>query len=125
MSAVSLGQVSETPQPEEGVTYAKKILKEEARIDWTKSARELDCLIRGLSPFPGAWCEIKGERVKILFADPVEGKGAPGEALNDALTIACGDGALRLRSLQRPGKSAMTADDLLRGYAVPKGTKLS
>jgi methionyl-tRNA formyltransferase len=78
-----------------------------------------------LSPFPGAWCEIKGERVKILFADPVEGKGAPGEALNDALTIACGDGALRLRSLQRPGKSAMTADDLLRGYAVPKGTKLS
>jgi methionyl-tRNA formyltransferase len=125
MSAVALGQASETPQPEAGVTYAKKILKEEARIDWTKSARELDCLIRGLSPFPGAWCEIKGERVKILFADPADGKGSPGDVLDDQLLIACGDGALRLRALQRPGKSAMAADDLLRGYAVPKGAKLS
>lgn len=125
MSAVSLGQASETPQPKEGVTYAKKILKEEARIDWTKSARELDCLIRGLSPFPGAWCEIKGERVKILFADPADGKGSPGDVLDDKLLVACGDGALRLRALQRPGKSAMAADDLLRGYAVPKGAKLS
>jgi methionyl-tRNA formyltransferase len=125
MSAVALGQASETPQPEEGVTYAKKILKEEARIDWTKSAREIDCLIRGLSPMPGAWCEAKGERLKILYADPVGGKGAPGEALDDKLTIACGDGALRLRSLQRSGKSAMTADELLRGYALPKGTMLS
>lgn len=125
MSAVSLGQATETPQPEAGVTYAKKILKEEARIDWTKSARELDCLIRGLSPFPGAWCEIKGERVKILFADPTGGKGAPGEILDDKLLVACGDGALRLRALQRPGKSAMAADDLLRGYAIPKGTMLA
>jgi methionyl-tRNA formyltransferase len=125
LSALALGQAHETSQPEEGATYARKILKEEARIDWTKSARELDCLIRGLSPFPGAWCELKGERLKVLFADPVDGKGAPGEALDDALTIACGEGALRLRSLQRPGKSAMAADDLLRGYAVPKGTKLS
>jgi methionyl-tRNA formyltransferase len=125
MSAVSLGQASETPQPEEGVTYAKKILKEEARIDWTKSAREIDCLIRGLSPFPGAWCEIKGERVKILFADPADGKGAPGEILDDKLLVSCGDGALRLRALQRPGKSAMAADDLLRGYAIPKGTMLA
>src|SRR5690348_16401915 len=125
MSAVALGQASETPQPEEGVTYAKKILKEEARIDWTKSARELDCLIRGLSPFPGAWCEIKGERVKILFADPADGKGSPGDVLDDKLLIACGDGALRLRALQRPGKSAMAAEDMLRGYAVPKGTILS
>ena len=124
MSAVSLGQATEAPQPEEGVTYAKKILKEEARIDWAKSARELDCLIRGLSPFPGAWCEIKGERVKILFADPADGKGAPGDVLDDKLLIACGDDALRLRALQRPGKSAMAADDLLRGYAVPKGTRL-
>jgi methionyl-tRNA formyltransferase len=125
MSAVALGQGSETPQPEEGVTYAKKILKEEARIDWTKSARELDCIIRGLSPFPGAWCELKGERLKVLFADPVDGKGAPGEALDDRLTIACGEGALAIRALQRPGKSAMTVEDLLRGYAVPKGTMLS
>jgi methionyl-tRNA formyltransferase len=125
MSAVSLGQASETPQPEDGATYAKKILKDEARIDWTKPARELDCLIRGLSPFPGAWCEVKGERVKILFADPTDGKGAPGEVLDDKLLVACGEGALRLRSLQRPGKSVMAADDLLRGYAVPKGTILA
>jgi methionyl-tRNA formyltransferase len=125
MSAVALGQASETPQPEAGVTYAKKILKEEARIDWKKSAREIDCLIRGLSPFPGAWCEIKGERVKILFADPAEGKGASGEVLDDKLLVACGDGALRLRSLQRPGKSAMTADELLRGFALPQGTRLA
>jgi methionyl-tRNA formyltransferase len=125
MSAVALGQASETPQPEDGATYAKKILKEEARIDWTKPAHELDCLIRGLSPFPGAWCEWKGERLKVLFADPVDGKGAPGEALDDKLTIACGEGALHIRSLQRPGKSAMAAEDMLRGYAVPKGTMLS
>ncbi|HWA31286.1 MAG TPA: methionyl-tRNA formyltransferase [Rhizomicrobium sp.] len=124
MSAVALGQATETPQPEEGVTYAKKISKEEARIDWTKPARELDCLIRGLSPFPGAWCEVKGERVKILYADPVEGKGTPGEALDDKLSIACGEGALRIRSLQRPGKAAMAAEDMLRGYAVSKGTRL-
>jgi methionyl-tRNA formyltransferase len=78
-----------------------------------------------LSPFPGAWCEIKGERVKILFADPADGKGSPGDVLDDKLLIACGDGALRLRALQRPGKSAMAADDLLRGYAIPKGTMLA
>ena len=125
MSALSLGQASETPQPEEGVTYARKILKEEARIDWTNSAREVDCLIRGLSPVPGAWCDVKGERVKILYADPVSGKGRPGEILDDKLLVACGEGALRLRSLQRPGKSAMAAEDLLRGFALPKGTILA
>jgi methionyl-tRNA formyltransferase len=68
---------------------------------------------------------LKGERLKVLFADPVDGKGAPGEALDDRLTIACGEGALAIRALQRPGKSAMTVEDLLRGYAVPKGTMLS
>jgi methionyl-tRNA formyltransferase len=124
MSGLSLGQTTETPQPGEGVTYAKKILKEEARIDWTKSAREIDCLIRGLSPFPGAWGEVKGERLKILYAEPVSGKGAPGEMLDDALTVACGDGALKLVRLQRAGKSAMMADELLRGFALSKGTIL-
>jgi methionyl-tRNA formyltransferase len=125
MSALSLGQASETPQSEDGVTYAKKILKEEARIDWSKSARELDCLIRGLSPIPGAWCEAKGERLKILFAEPVNGKGAPGVIIDDTLTVACGDGALRLAKLQRAGKSVMTGQELLRGFALPKGTLLS
>jgi len=125
MSALSLGQAVETPQAESGVTYAKKILKEEARIDWSKSAREIDCLIRGLSPIPGAWCEAKGERLKILYAEPVPGNGAPGEVLDDQLTIACVDGALRLARLQRAGKSPMNAEELLRGFTLTKGTILS
>jgi methionyl-tRNA formyltransferase len=125
LSALSLGQTTEQKQPDDGVTYAKKILKEEARIDWTKSAHEIDCLIRGLSPFPGAWCEIKGERLKILYAEPVGGNGTPGEILDDALTVACGNGALKLIRLQRAGKSVMTATELLRGFALPKGTILS
>jgi methionyl-tRNA formyltransferase len=125
MSALSLGQAVETPQAGEGVTYAKKILKDEARIDWRKSAVEIDCLIRGLSPTPGAWFEAKGERLKILYAEPIAGKGAAGEVLDDRLTIACGDGALRLTRLQRAGKSPMSADELLRGFALTKGTTLS
>jgi len=125
LSALERGSVTETPQAAEGVTYAKKILKDEARIDWTKSAHEIDCLIRGLSPVPGAWCEVKGERLKILYAEPVSGSGTPGTVLDDRLTIACGEGALRLTRLQRAGKSAMTADELLRGFALPKGERLT
>jgi methionyl-tRNA formyltransferase len=121
MGALERGTATETLQPEEGVTYAKKIEKEETRIDWTKSAREIDCHIRGLSPFPGAWSELKGERIKILNCEPATGTGAPGTALDDALTIACGEGAIRLTRLQRPGKAAMNANDLLRGFAVPRG----
>jgi methionyl-tRNA formyltransferase len=124
LSALERGSVIETPQAAEGVTYAKKILKNEARIDWTKSAREIDCLIRGLSPLPGAWCEVKSERLKILYAEPVSGSGAPGTLLDDKLTVACGEGALRLVRLQRAGKSAMTADELQRGFALPKGDVL-
>ena len=125
LAALERGSVTETPQPEAGVTYAKKILKEEARIDWTKSAAEIDCLIRGLSPSPGAWCEADGERLKILYAEPVTGHGTPGEILDDVLTIACGDGALRLVRLQRAGKSVMTASELLRGFALTRGKRLS
>jgi methionyl-tRNA formyltransferase len=124
LAALERGTIAETPQPDEGVTYAKKILKEEARIDWAKSARQIDCHIRGLSPSPGAWCEVKGERLKILFAEPVKGAGAPGEILDSALTVACGEGALRLTQLQRAGKSAMSAEELLRGFALPKGERL-
>ncbi len=125
LSALERGSVTETPQAANGVTYAKKILKEEARIDWTKSAREIDCLIRGLSPVPGAWCEVKGERLKILYAEPVSGSGAPGTLLDDKLTVACGDGALRLVRLQRAGKSVMTADELLRGFVLHVGEQLT
>ena len=125
LSALERGSVTETPQAADSVTYAKKILKDEARIDWTKSAREIDCLIRGLSPVPGAWCEVKGERLKILYAEPVKGKGAPGTLLDDKLTVACGEGALSLLRLQRAGKSAMTAEELLRGFALRVGEQFT
>lgn len=120
MGALERGTAIETPQPQEGVTYAKKIEKEEARIDWTRCAREVDCHIRGLSPFPGAWSELKGERIKILNCEPANGSGPPGRLLDDALTVACGEGALRLTRLQRPGKSTMNATDLLRGFPIPR-----
>jgi methionyl-tRNA formyltransferase len=122
------GAAAEWKQPEEGVTYAKKIAKEEARIDWTWGANEIDCLIRGLSPWPGAFTETNGERLKILYAEPyahLPGEtGAPGEVLDERLTIACGDGAVRLVRLQRAGKAVMSAAELLRGFSLPKGSRL-
>ncbi len=125
LAALERGSIGEQPQPAEGATYAKKILKEETRIDWTKSAREIDCLIRGLSPTPGAWTDVKGERVKILNCEPANGNGVPGILLDDALTIACGNGALRLTRLQRPGKAAMEAGESLRGFPLPRGMKFA
>ncbi len=125
LGALERGQVSEQPQAEEGVTYAKKISKEEARIDWKKSAAEIDCLIRGLSPSPGAFAEVKTERLKILYAEPVPGQGNPGEVIGDDLTIACGSGALRLLKVQRAGGKAMAAADLLKGFALPRGSRFS
>jgi methionyl-tRNA formyltransferase len=118
------GHYTATPQGEDGVTYAKKILKDEARIDWNRSAAEIDCHIRGLSPWPGAFSEANGERLKILYAEPVSGHGVPGTVLDDQLTIACGEGALRLLKVQRPGKQALAAADLLRGWSLAKGTVL-
>jgi methionyl-tRNA formyltransferase len=103
------------------VTYAKKITNDELRIDWSKSAAEVDCHIRALSPAPGAWTMAKNERLKILYAEPVAGSGAPGEILDDQLTIACGTGALRLTRVQRAGKAAMDAGELLRGFQLPRG----
>lgn len=112
------------PQPEAGVTYAAKIDKAEARIDWTRPAAEVDRLIRGLSPFPGAWCEIAGERVKLLRSRLAEGAGAPGEALDDRLTVACGEGAVRVLALQRAGRAPVAAAEALRGFAAPRGARL-
>jgi len=125
LGALERGAVVPRPQVEDGVTYAKKISKEEARIDWSKSAHEIDCHIRGLSPFPGAWTEASGERLKILYAEPVDGQGKPGMLLDDALTVACAGGALRLQKVQRAGKAAMSAADLLKGFALPRGTQLA
>ncbi|GHG85828.1 methionyl-tRNA formyltransferase [Pseudodonghicola xiamenensis] len=112
------------PQPDEGVTYATKIDKAEARIDWALPAVEVDRKIRGLSPFPGAWCDFEGERLKLLASCLAPGAGAPGEVLDDALTVACGEGAVQLTRLQRAGKGAQDADVFLRGRPVPAGTRL-
>ena len=125
LGALERGGVTPQPQSEDGVTYAKKISKEEARIDWSRPAREIDAHIRGLAPFPGAWTDANGERLKILYADPVDGNGKPGLALDDGLTIACGEGALKLVKVQRAGKSVMTAAELLKGFGLPRGTQLS
>ena len=111
-----------TPQPLDGVTYAKKIDKAEARIDFTKSAAEVRNHIHGLSPFPGAWFEVNGTRVKALLCDVVQDGAAPGTFIDDRLTIACGTGAIRLLKLQREGKGAMEAQDFLRGFPIAAGT---
>jgi methionyl-tRNA formyltransferase len=114
------------PQPEAGVTYAAKIDKAEARVDWTWPAAEVDRLIRGLSPFPGAWCDIGGERVKLLLSEVAEGlPGAvPGTVLDDRLTVACGTGAVRITEVQRAGRAAAPAEAVLRGFPVPAGSVL-
>ena len=106
------------PQPAEGVTYAAKIDKAEARIDWTRPAVQVDRLIRGLSPFPGAWCMAGSERVKLLRARLATGSGAPGTVLH-GLTIACGDGAVEITLAQREGKKAQVPEDFLRGFTLP------
>jgi methionyl-tRNA formyltransferase len=118
------GSLLATPQPPEGVTYAAKLAKEEGRVDWRRSAAEIDRQLRAFTPWPGVWFELKGERIKLISAKPVEGKGEPGQVLDDQLTVACGEGALKIGTLQRAGKGAMTAADLLRGFAVPAGTRL-
>ncbi len=120
-----LPEFQPVPQPADGITYAAKITKEECRIDWRRSAAELDRHIRGLSPAPGAFTGIGGERLTILAADLASGSGPPGVAIDDRLTIACGDGALRPTLVKRAGKRAMNAEEMLRGFAVPEGTALS
>jgi len=119
-----LPDLTPTPQPEAGVTYAAKIDKAETRIDWTRPAAELDRQVRGLSPAPGAWCEIGGMRVRALLGEPVAGEGPPGVALDDRLTVACGTGALRLLRLQRAGGQPMAAGEFLRGRPVAAGARL-
>jgi methionyl-tRNA formyltransferase len=125
LDALANGTATATPQAQDGITYARKILKDESRIDWTKPAAEIDGLIRGLAPHPGAWSEANGERLKLLYAEPISMSGTAGEVLDGALTIACGQGAIRLKRVQRAGKAAMEAKDLLRGWSLPKGTRLS
>jgi len=113
------------PQPDEGATYAPKIEKAEARIDWKQPAKAIERQVRAFAPAPGAWFEANGERIKLL--DAVAGEnadGEPGEVFDDSLSIACGGGYIRPLRIQRAGKSAMMPGELLRGFAIPKGTIL-
>ena len=129
LGAIERGCARETPQSDEGVTYARKIKSAEARIDWSRPAAEVDAHIRGLSPFPGAWFEAASEkgpvRVKALLSQVEDADGSPGAALDDALLIACGDGAVRLLKAQREGKGAQEADVFVRGFPILAGTILA
>jgi methionyl-tRNA formyltransferase len=129
LSALEEGNLAVVPQPAVGVTYARKIEKGEARFDWTRPAAEVHDHIRGLSPFPGAWCEMpiggKAERVKLLRSTLAAGNGAPGTILDDSLVIACGHGAVRLEELQRAGGRALRATDFLHGAKIEKGMVIS
>ena len=129
MGALERGKLQLTKQSAEGVTYATKIEKAEARIDWNRPAREVLRHIHGLSPFPGAWSEmpIEGEqvRVKILRCTLADESGAPGEVVDDHLTIACKQGAIRILELQRAGKQPMKAEEFLRGTPVKPGARLA
>jgi methionyl-tRNA formyltransferase len=125
LAALERGSLTLTPQPQDSVTYAGKITNAETRIDWAKPWTEVHNHIRGLSPFPGAWFELDGVRVKALRSTKGEGSGAPGTILDDKLTIACGTGAVRLMQVQRAGKQPMSAGDFLRGTPVKAGTKVA
>ena len=129
LGALERNQLDCTPQAETGVTYAKKIDKAEARIDWTWPAEQIHNHIRGLSPFPGAWFELPGAkdptRMKVLASRHADGRGEPGTVLDDRLTVACGEGAVQLVTVQRSGRSAVSAEEFLRGASLPAGTVLA
>jgi methionyl-tRNA formyltransferase len=114
----ALPGLTPVPQPDSGVTYATKIDKAESRIDWAQPAATVDRQIRALSPFPGAWCLIGGERVKLLRSTLAPGQGSPGQVLS-GLTVACGSGAITVLDLQREGRRAMPTDQALLGLTLP------
>jgi methionyl-tRNA formyltransferase len=125
LAAAERGSLVLTPQPQAGVTYAEKISKSETRIDWSKPWKQVHDHIRGMSPVPGAWFEVGGKRVKVLRSTKGEGSGVHGTALDDKLTIACGDGAVRLVQVQRAGRQPMSAEEFQRGAPVKAGTRVA
>jgi methionyl-tRNA formyltransferase len=129
LDALEHGSLQLKPQPEEGVTYAAKIEKDETRIDWTKPWHAVHNHCRGLSPYPGAWFELPGSgapvRIKVLRTTRGEGAATPGTVTDDKLTVACGDGAVRILQLQRAGRQPMVAEEFLRGTPVSAGTQLT
>ena len=129
LAGISSGGLSPVPQPEAGVTYAPKLAREEGKIDWHESAAEINRQIRAFSPWPGAWFEHGGDRFKILSAAPacdagVSGSSGAAGVVLDRLNVACGQGSLQIKKIQRAGKGAMTVDDFLNGYDLPPGTLL-
>ena len=124
LAGLDAGDLVARPQPEIGATYAHKIDKAEARIEWTLAAKRLADRVRGLSPYPGAWFEFEDERIKLLLAEAVVGDGASGTVLDTGPRVACGEGALRLLRLQRAGKAALDAEAFLRGVALAPGSRL-
>jgi methionyl-tRNA formyltransferase len=127
LDGLAAGTLQARPQPADGVTYASKLTRAEARLDWNKSAAVLARQVRAFAPWPGAWFDHGQEQIKVLAAAPAPraGSAAPGTVQDDALTVACGEGALRLLRLQRPGRAPMDAAALLRGFALPAGTRLA
>jgi methionyl-tRNA formyltransferase len=125
LAAAERGSLTLTPQPDEGITYAEKISKNETRVDWSKPWQQVHDHVRGLSSFPGAWFEVDGVRIKALRSTKGGGSGAPGVVLDDKLTIACGIGAVRLTQVQRAGKQPMSAEEFLRGTPVKAGARVS
>lgn len=126
LDGLAAGRLTAVPQPDDGVTYAAKLTREDGRLDWTRDAAYVERQVRALTPWPGCWFDIKGERIKVLKAEPApEAKrAAPGTLLDDRLTIACADGAVRLTLVQRPGKAPVDGAAFLRGFALPVGTVL-
>jgi methionyl-tRNA formyltransferase len=127
LDGLAAGTLSAKPQPREGATYAKKLTREDGRLDWREPAETLLRRVRAFEPWPGAWFEARGERIKVLAAGLAKDAraAAPGTVLDAAPTVACGEGALVLTHLQRPGRAAMEAGDVLRGFALPPGTVLA
>ena len=118
------GRITPHPQPDQGVTYAPKVDKAEARLDWSRPAPFLERQLRALNPWPGCWTDLGGERLLVLEGELAAGVGAPGEVLDDRMTIACGEGALRLTRVQRAGGRPISADAFLRGFPLPVGVRL-
>jgi methionyl-tRNA formyltransferase len=118
------GRATPRPQPSEGVTYAPKIDKSEARLDWTRPAAFLERQLRALNPWPGCWTEVDGERLLVLEGELATGAGRPGEVLDGRMTVACGEGALRMTRLQRAGGKPVATDAFLRGFHLPVGARL-
>jgi methionyl-tRNA formyltransferase len=124
LAAYAAGRLAPRPQPRAGVTTAAKLTRAEARLDWRKPAAVLEREVRAFHPVPGSWFLFGQEPIKVLEARIEESRGAPGTVLGPGLTVASGEGALRLLRVQRPGRAAMTDEALLRGYAIPPGTVL-